>query len=411
MKNSISRRFSVLALVALLLLAFAAPAAAWEEAGDMPGASPRPTEEAGDTPGASPRPTEEAGDMPGASPQPTEEAGDPWGNPVIVDPFRWYDYEQMTFDLAALAERYPALVTLGSIGQSLEGRDIPLLRVGRGERIVLMCAAIHAREYETAAFAMYMAEQYCRGYVSGGEIGGLSCREILDGVTFVIVPLLNPDGADISRRGEAAAAERPGLADLPIVDAPYEGWHAWKSNARGVDLNRNWPYLWNNWDKCAVPASAEYAGPEPLSEPETKAMMGLIESTPFWAFCSLHSAGNCVYWIDSSNPPELYDRLWPTAWRVAASLGYRLMPSEDVSRFGGYMVNWCRAAYGRPCMTVEIGPYLGHYPYRDWETLRWTALRALPLGLILGDEVLKMPAEAGPGADNSVPGASPRPTM
>ena len=43
MDKSIFRRFSVLALAALLLLAFAAPAAAWEETGDTPGASPRPT--------------------------------------------------------------------------------------------------------------------------------------------------------------------------------------------------------------------------------------------------------------------------------------------------------------------------------------------------------------------------------
>ena len=103
-------------------------------------------------------------------------------------------------------------------------------------------------------------------------------------------------------------------------------------------------------------------------------------------------------------------RLGTPAWRVAAALGYRLMPVEDVSRFGGYMINYCRAAYERPCMTVEIGPYIGHYPFRDWETLRWTAQRALPLGLLLGDEVLKMPAEAGPAAAE-VPAEAPAADM
>ena len=331
-----------------------------------------------------------------------------WGNSVIVDPFRSYGYEEMAADLAALAERYPALVSVGSIGQSAEGRDIPVLRLGRGERIVLMCAAIHAREFETTAFIMYMADQYCRGYVAGAEIGALSCRTVLDGVTFVIVPQLNPDGVEIARTGPDSVLTRPWLEALPISDGWYEGYYAWKSNARGVDLNRNWPYLWNNWDKCAEPASAHYAGPEPLSEPETQAMASLIAETPFWAFCSLHSAGNCVYWIDSSNSEALRDKLYPTARRVADGLSYRLLPTEDVSRFGGYMINCCRAAYEKPCMSVEIGPYTGHYPFRDYETFRWTAARALPLGLILGDEVLQTPEWEAPAA-REIPGALAQP--
>ena len=343
-----------------------------------------------------------------AGPASAEEETPPWDNPEIVDPFRPYGYEEMTADLAALAERYPALVSVGVIGQSVEGRNIPVLRLGRGERIILMCAAIHAREFETTAFLLYMADQYCRGYVSGGELGGLSCQAILDGVTFVIVPQLNPDGVEIARSGPDSVLTRPWLEALPIVDGWYEGYYAWKTNARGVDLNRNWPYLWNNWDKCAEPASAHYAGPEPLSEPETQAMAALIAETPFWAFCSLHSAGNCVYWIDSSNSVSLWNKLYPTAYRVADTLGYRLLPTEDISRFGGYMINYCRAAYEKPCMSVEIGPYTGHYPFRDYETFRWTAARALPLGLILGDEVLQMPEWEAPVA-GVMPGLSIQP--
>ena len=311
----------------------------------------------------------------------------------IVNALGWYDYQQMVWDLSALAERFPELASVGSIGRSAEGRDIPLLRLGRGETTVLVCAAMHAREYETTSFVMAMAEQYCRGYASDGRAAGLSYRAILDAVTFLIVPQLNPDGVNIAMQGTDYALTRPELAALPITDGWPGNYFCWKANARGVDLNRNWPYLWNNRDLSPQPSSADYAGPEPLSEPETQAMMQLIQSSGFAGFISFHSAGNCVYWIDSSNSPALRERLYPTAKRLSDAAGYYLMPDEDVSRFGGYMISYCRAAYEAPCLTVELGAYAGRYPFTDYQGLQETLRRAGPLCLILADEAARLAAE------------------
>ena len=43
--------------------------------------------------------------------------------------------------------------------------------------------------------------------------------------------------------------------------------------SKGVDINRNYGYLWNNKDE---PCSDSYAGPHAFSEPETKAIKGLL---------------------------------------------------------------------------------------------------------------------------------------
>jgi murein peptide amidase A len=64
-------------------------------------------------------------------------------------------------------------------------------------------------------------------------------------VDLWLVPVLNPDGL--------AAGTR--------------------QNAHGVDLNRNFPSLWQHFGH---PGSTYYSGPKPLSEPETRAARDLI---------------------------------------------------------------------------------------------------------------------------------------
>ena len=319
--------------------------------------------------------------------------------PEIVDPYRLYTYEQMTADLAALQERYPALISVSSIGQSVEGREIPVFRLGTGARKILICAAMHAREYETTNYVMYTAEQYCRGYESDGEFWGLRYRDVLDGVQFVVVPMLNPDGVAIAQQGAAYVSERPALAAMKITDGMPGNYYSWKANANGVDLNRNWPLDFDvvnqKYQYSAVPASAFYSGPEPLSEPESQAMQRLMDETPFYAFCSFHSAGNCVYWSDATNAKELLDRVRPVAERVAKACAYQLMNGTGIKSRSGCMINYARAVYEAPCITVEIGPYTGRYPYPDYGKLKNVIERAYPIGLLLADETLHMPERFG----------------
>ena len=112
----------------------------------------------------------------------------------IVDPYKLYTYEQMLADLDALNTTYPQLISVSSIGKSVEGRDIPVFTLGTGKREILICASMHAREYIATNFVMYMVDRYCQSYVKNENYYGLSYRTLLDSVRFVIVPMLNPDG-------------------------------------------------------------------------------------------------------------------------------------------------------------------------------------------------------------------------
>jgi protein MpaA len=48
-----------------------------------------------------------------------------------------------------------------------------------------------------------------------------------------------------------------------------------RTNARGVDLNRNFAA---GWRAAGVPGDLEYPGPSPFSEPETRAIRSLVRA-------------------------------------------------------------------------------------------------------------------------------------
>lgn len=137
-------------------------------------------------------------------------------------------------------------------------------------------------------------------------------------------------------------------------------------NARGVDLNRNFPYRWSH-------GSDEPPGSAPLSEPEAQVLHDLIMAYRPRKIVSLHWA---LAEIDADGPQSapLAEAMW-AALAPRERSPYRLrVPRPGAPEAGfcpGSLGQWCgnRLAYPdgvRPAMvTLELPYHPGYEPRPD----------------------------------------------
>merc|ERR1719356_2250553 len=138
------------------------------------------------------------------------------------------DADAQAAQVEALVQASGGIATLETVGQSLEGRDMKIVRF-RGEGYVagrprvFVTYNLHAREWITGMSGVYQVEQLIErirqepSYLAGTEV--------------VLMPMSNPDGFRYSTTNERM--HRKNMR----VTQPALG-------CRGVDLNRNWDVYW-----------------------------------------------------------------------------------------------------------------------------------------------------------------------
>ncbi|MDR1204982.1 MAG: hypothetical protein LBL26_05820 [Peptococcaceae bacterium] len=284
----------------------------------------------------------------------------------VVYPYAAYGYERMIRDAARLEAAYPELIRLSRAGVSAEGRDLLLAELGKGPGKLFVCGAMHAREYITSTYLMFMLERYARAYETDGFFGKFDIRAILGRFTFVVLPMVNPDGVRLAQKGIASVRDPVRISGMPVVEGAEYGYRAWKSNIRGVDLNRNFSVNWGGPVLSRGGASAWYGGEYPFSEPETQAVLRVIRANEFQAYISFHAQGEGLYWSKNTS------RALRLAERVGRETGFELLSeNEDVEDAGtekgdgGSFLEYVEAKGRSPFLTVELCPYVGPYPYPD----------------------------------------------
>lgn len=307
----------------------------------------------------------------------------------LVQPRQVYSYERMLADAGRLAAAYPGLVEVTDIGRSVFGRRLIAIRLGRGTTAITLNAAHHGREWITTPLLMAMLDRYALAYYRGELLDGFDVYALLNRVTIWAVPMVNPDGVALAQAGAATA---PDPAAVIALNGGSRDFRAWKANGRGVDLNRQYPANWTTIDQpAAKPGPANYRGPAPLTEPETRAMADFARAHPFALHLALHTAGELIFWhfYQAGDARTESRRL---ACRIAALTGYALMPAHAYESGGGYK-DWVVQCLDVPAFTVEVGQCT---PYNQVPTSALPRILAQTraFGLLLAQEA----AQPGRGA-------------
>jgi murein tripeptide amidase MpaA len=251
--------------------------------------------------------------------------------------------------LAALAGAHPEVSELLTMpNRSVEGRTIRALRLGAhgaGERPgVFLVAGLHAREWVPPEICVSLAADLLEARQAGtGLVYGHSVftREqvasIFESLNLFILAGANPDGRFHSQNTAALwRRNRRVNTGLP-------------AHCQGVDLNRNFDFLWDfenlfspsaTVQTAASPCSPTqtYRGASPLSEPEVRNVAATLDAFPsIKGLIDIHSYGELILhaWGDdesqSADPAMNFANAAYHGQRgVAGDAAYReFLPSAD----------------------------------------------------------------------------------
>lgn len=272
-----------------------------------------------------------------------------------------YSHEHLLYDLKRLCRRYHPLITADTIAFTQDGRAIVCLVLGNphAARHLLFQASIHGREYVNSLLVMKQTEAFLEGYPNA-RYCGISYEELLTSVCFHILPMSNPDGVAISQLGPCAIRNtdlRQRLCTIfsKISPTPKEDfWKHWKSNASGVDLNRNFSAGWEEYQGNDLPGPEKYKGPFPASEAETRAILTTAREVPVCCVISLHSSGNLIYW-DYGSHEMLRHQEAAVAQLISSVTGYPLLSSRKSSADAAGCSDYFVRVRKIPAVTIENG--------------------------------------------------------
>lgn len=268
---------------------------------------------------------------------------------MTMNGFLTWDEAIAKLDSFALA--FPALVVKSSIGLSVEGREMWMLKISDNPAVdedepeILFTGIHHAREPISMEIVIQTMRTLLFGYGVNSTITNLvNEREVY------LVPFVNPDGYVWNEI-------LIGMSQAPM----------WRKNRRevispniGVDPNRNYGYNWGYEDNQytnSIPSSEVYRGDSAFSEPEIQNIRDFVNSRDFVIAVNFHSYSNLFLWAPGYEnfytPDEnLFRAIGDT---VTSFNNYAGGPGWGLYNTNGDSDDWLYFAKGILAFTPEVG--------------------------------------------------------
>lgn len=294
----------------------------------------------------------------------------------VVDVRKPYDYAALRSDLNRLMDLYPFL-GYRNIGNSVMGKPLPELRVGQGNKRVHANGAFHANEWITTPVLIKFLNHYSLALTNNTGIRGLQMWPYYEAATLSVVPMVNPDGVDLVING--LPEQEPYRSNVLSYNNGSADFQGWKANIRGVDLNDQFPALWER-EVARNPQERgprDYGGTAPLTEPEAIAMADLTRESDFARVLAFHTQGEVIYWGFENLEPPYAETIVNEFARVS---GYE--PVRYVESYAGYK-DWFIQDWRRPGFTVELGSGVNPLPLAQFDEIYEESLGILLASLYM----------------------------
>lgn len=265
----------------------------------------------------------------------------------------YHSYQEAEEKLYELAERFPHLAQVFSIGQSIEGREIYVVKISDNVTVdetepnVFIMGCHHAREWISVEMPLLFAQHLLENYPADAGV-----RRAVEGAQVYILPIVNPDGLEFSIH----------YYRMWRKNRRYNGDFCW-----GVDLNRNYGYEWGYDDIGSSPApiSEVYRGTGPFSEPETRAIKAFLMGNPPAGALSFHNYGQLILYpwgyideptADDAEMKAIAARMSELIFQVNGR-GYTYGPgATTIYPTNGDSDDWIYAEFGAFSYTIELPP-------------------------------------------------------
>jgi hypothetical protein len=238
-------------------------------------------------------------------------------NPELLDDF--HTYSELTAELEDIESTYPSITKLHNLGSSVQGRTIWGLKitdnsdVEENEAEVRICGCHHGNEIMSVELPLMLAWYLVENYAIDPYI-----QDLVDNREIWIIPMVNPDGREMTTR----------------------------YNANGVDLNRDYGYLWGG----------EGQSPEPFSQPETQVIRAHALDNNFVLSLSFHTSGDIVnyVWNYKGEPVEDNDVVVVLSEQYGSHNDYWVVEGYDWYQTRGDTNDFSYGCRGDIDWTIEV---------------------------------------------------------
>ena len=258
------------------------------------------------------------------------------------------EYEQIAAD-------NPGITKLVVIGQTVQGQDIIALKVSNkasekrdgSKPATLFVSAQHAREWITPEMNRRLAHYVVDNYGTDQQI-----KRLVNTTELWFVPVANPDGYDFTFQPDQR------LWRKNLADNNHDGLI---TGVDGVDPNRNYATKWgyDNEGSSDIFTSETYRGPSPQSEPETRALDGLMQRVGFEFLINYHSAAQLLLYgtgwqVSTPTPDDAIYEVMAGDDATPAVPGYDPDISAELYTTNGETTEHIQHTYGTLALTPEM---------------------------------------------------------